>query len=103
MTPAGGFWAGRLGNEGMEVGEFDVQLWPNWRNQKHQFGIGGHWLATVAAAPDEAWEFIKIEVSHEGFQSSEFFNPVIITTPARRSYSQKDAFESTGPANSDIF
>ena len=26
MTPAGGFWAGRLGNEGMEKGDFDAQL-----------------------------------------------------------------------------
>ena len=103
MTPAGGFWAGRLGNEGMEKGDFDVQYWPNWRNQKHQFGTGGHWLSTTSTAPDEAWEFMKIEVSHEGFQSSIFFNPVIITTPSRRSYSQADAFESTGPANSDVF
>ncbi len=103
MTPAGGFWAGRLGNEGMEKGDFDAQLWPAWRNQKHQFGTGGHWLSATSAAPDEAWDFIKIEVSHEGFQSSEFFNPVIITTPSRRSYAQKDAFETTGPANSDVF
>ncbi|MCY3799556.1 MAG: substrate-binding domain-containing protein [Chloroflexi bacterium] len=103
MTPAGGFWAGRLANEGMEKGDFDVQLWPAWRNQKHQFGTGGHWLSNTSNAPDEAWEFMKIEVSHEGFQSSIFFNPVIITTPARRSYSQKDAYESTGPANSDVF
>ena len=44
MMPAGGFLAGRLKNEGMEKGDFDVQLWPAWRNQKHQFGVGGHWL-----------------------------------------------------------
>ena len=46
---------------------------------------------------------MKLEVSHEGYQNSQFFNPVIITTPARRSYSQKEAYETTGPANSDIF
>ena len=103
MTPAGGFWAGRLGNEGMAKGDFDVQYWPNWRNQKHQFGTGGHWLSNTSTAPDEAWEFMKIEVSREGFDSSIFFNPVIITTPSRRSYSQADAFEPTGPANSDVF
>ena len=28
MMPAGGFLAGRLKNEGMEKGDFDVQLWP---------------------------------------------------------------------------
>ena len=28
---------------------------------------------------------------------------MIITTPSRRSYAQKDAFETTGPANSDVF
>ena len=103
MTPAGGFWAGRLKNEGMEKGDFDVQLWPAWRNQKHQFGTGGHWLASGATAPDEAWEFMKIEVSHEGFQASPFFNPVIITTSARRSYSQAEHYESTGPANYEVF
>ncbi len=103
MTPAGGFWAGRLANEGMEMGDFDAQYWPAWRNQKHQFGTGGHWLSNTSTAPDEAWEFMKIEVSHEGFQSSIFFNPVIITTPARRSYSTKSAYETTGPVNSDVF
>jgi ABC-type glycerol-3-phosphate transport system substrate-binding protein len=103
MMPAGGFLAGRLKNEGMEKGDFDVQLWPAWRNQKHQFGVGGHWLSIGSSAPDEAWELMKLEVSHEGFQNSQFFNPVIITTPARRSYSQKEAYETTGPANSDIF
>ena len=45
MMPAGGFLAGRLSNEGMEKGDFDSQLWPAWRNQKHQFGTGGHWLS----------------------------------------------------------
>ena len=103
MTPAGGFWAGRLAGEGMEKGDFDVQLWPHWRNQKHQFGTGGHWLSTTSTAADEAWDFMKIEVSHEGFQSSIFFNPVIITTPARRSYSTQAAYATTGPANSDVF
>ncbi len=103
MTPAGGFWAGRLKNEGMEKGDFDVQLWPAWRNQKHQFGTGGHWLAAGATAPEEAWEFMKIEVSHEGFQASPFFYPVIITTSARRSYSQAANYESTGPANYEVF
>ena len=103
MTPAGGFWAGRLGNEGMARDDFDVQLWPAWRNQKHQFGAGGHWLSNTSNAPDEAWEFMKIEVSHEVYQSIIFFNPVILSTPARRSHSQRDAYEMTGPANSDVF
>ena len=85
------------------MGDFDAQYWPAWRNQKHQFGTGGHWLSNTSTAPDEAWEFMKIEVSHEGFQSSIFFNPVIITTPARRSYSTQTAYETTGPANSDVF
>ena len=103
MTPAGGFWAGRLGGEGMAKGDFDVQYWPQWRNQKHQFGAGGHWLSSNSGAPEESWEFIKVEVSHEAYQTSGYYNPVIITTPGRRSYAQADAFESTGPANSQVF
>lgn len=103
MIPAGGFWAGRLANEGMEKGDFDVQLWPAWRNQKHQFGTGGNWLASGAEHPDEGFEWIKTYVSHDGYAVNGFFNPVIITTPARRSLAGPDAFEATGPANSQVF
>jgi multiple sugar transport system substrate-binding protein len=103
MIPAGGFWAGRLAKEGMVKGDFDVQLWPSWRNQKHQFGTGGMWLSTTSENPDDAWKYIKTYVSNEAYDVNGLFNPVILTTPARRSRSGRDAFESTGPANSDIF
>lgn len=103
MTPAGGFWAGHLYNLGMEYGAFDVQLWPAWRNQKHQFGTGGKWLAAMSDHPDEAWEYIKAEVSREGFDVHGFFNPVITTTPTRRSYCNAEAFAETGPPNWQVF
>lgn len=103
MIPAGGFWAGRLQAEGMEKGDFDVQLWPAWKNQKHQFGTGGHWLASQSAHPDEAWTWLLGEASREGFAVSGLYNPVIITTPARRSFSGADAYETTGPANYQVF
>ena len=103
MIPAGGFWAGRLKNEGMEKGDFDVQIWPAWRNQKHQFGTGGKWLASMSKNPDEAWEYIKAEVSREGFDVHGFYNPYIITTPARRSYCNAEAFAETGPEHWQVF
>jgi multiple sugar transport system substrate-binding protein len=103
MFPAGGFLSGRLKNEGMEKGDFDVQLWPAWRNQKHQFGTGGRILSSASGAADVAWDFIKFEISREGFAVSGWFNPVIITTASRRSLSQADAFAETGPANYQVF
>lgn len=103
MIPAGGFWAGRLKNEGMEKGDFDVQLWPKWRNQKHQFGTGGKWLASQSEHPDEGWAYMKAEVSREGFDVHGFFNPYIITTPTRRSYCNAEAFEETGPEHWQVF
>ncbi|HXF65042.1 MAG TPA: extracellular solute-binding protein, partial [Caldilineaceae bacterium] len=38
MTPAGGFWSGGLHNAGMPKDQFDVQLFPKWKSQRHQFG-----------------------------------------------------------------
>jgi multiple sugar transport system substrate-binding protein len=103
MTPAGGFWAGWLHNNGMGPADFDVQLWPAWRNQKHQFGTGGKWLASFSKHPDEAWEYIKTEVSPEGFSVSAYFNPYIFTTPTRRSFCNAKAFAETGPAHWNVF
>jgi ABC-type glycerol-3-phosphate transport system substrate-binding protein len=87
----------------MEKGDFDVQLWPAWRNQKHQFGTGGHWLASQSANPDAAWAWLKTEASREAFEVSGLFNPVIITTPARRSFSGPDAYADTGPEHFNVF
>jgi multiple sugar transport system substrate-binding protein len=103
MIPAGGFWAGQLYNLGMAYGDFDVQLWPAWRNQKHQFGTGGKWLATMSNHPDEAWEYIKAEVSREGMAVHGFYNPVIITTPTRRSVCNEEAFAVSGPPHWQVF
>lgn len=102
MFPAGGFLAGRLIGEGMEPGSFDAQLWPAWKNQKHQFGTGGHMLASQAPHADETWEFIKLEISREGFAVSGWFNP-IITTPTRRSLSGAEGFADFGLSNYEIF
>ena len=42
MTPAGGFWAGGLHNQGMPADAFDVCFFPKWKSQRHQYGVGGY-------------------------------------------------------------
>ena len=69
MTPAGGFWAGGLNNAGMENGSFDVQLFPKWKNQRHQFGTGGQWLLAARQEPGRGVGLHEVPQSqgrHEG-------------------------------------
>ncbi|GIV77583.1 MAG: hypothetical protein KatS3mg050_1977 [Litorilinea sp.] len=103
MTPAGGFWAGGLHNAGMPKGAFDVQLFPKWKSQRHQFGTGGKFMFTGSEHKDIAWEFQKLEVSKEGMAVNGIFNPVILTTPSRRSMVNAEAFAETGPEHWEVF
>lgn len=103
MTPAGGFWSGGLYNTGMEKGSFDVQFWPMWKSQKHQMGTGGHWLFVGAPNPDRAWEYLKFSISKDAMEMNGLFNPVVLTTPARRSMVNEERFAETGPANWQVF
>jgi ABC-type glycerol-3-phosphate transport system substrate-binding protein len=103
MTPAGGFWAGGLHNAGMEKGAFDVQLFPKWQSQRHQFGTGGKFMFSGSENKDTAWDFQKLEVSKEGMSVNGIFNPVILTTPSRRSMLTSEAFAETGPEHWEVF
>lgn len=102
MTPAGGFWAGGLANAGFAKGSFDVQLFPKWKNQRHQFGTGGQWIAAKSDHKEEAWTYSKFRTSKEGMGLWYGANG-IITTPSRRSMLIESAFEKTGPAHWQVF
>jgi ABC-type glycerol-3-phosphate transport system substrate-binding protein len=106
MTPAGGFWAGGLYNNGMEKGEFDVQYWPKWKSQRHQLGVGGNWLSNFSTgeAVDRMWELLKFSVRTEQMLALKGrYRPVMRTTPVRRSMVKAEAYELTGPANWQVF
>lgn len=102
MTPAGGFWAGGLAKAGFPKGSFDVQLFPKWKSQKHQFGTGGQWLAAASKKQEDSWKYFKYRVSKEGM-GNWYGGNGIITTPSRRSMLVASAFEQTGPEHWQIF
>lgn len=100
VTPAGGFWAGGLHTAGMEPSGYDVQHFPRWRTQRHQYGAAGYALLRTSKKQDAAWEFIKYvtrkDVMTQLFQANQ-------TTPARRSMLRADRYEQTGPARWQVF
>ncbi|GAB2581058.1 sugar ABC transporter substrate-binding protein [Streptomyces capparidis] len=100
VTPAGGFWAGGLHTAGMSADAYDVQHFPRWRTQRHQYGAAGYALLRTSKKQDAAWEFIKYttrrEVLAELFRTNE-------TTPARRSMVDAARYRETGPANWPVF
>ncbi len=102
MTPAGGFWAGGLFNAGFTKGSFDVQLFPAWKSQRHQFGTGGQWIADASEHKEEAWKYGKYRISKEGMGLWYGANG-IITTPSRRSLLTAEAFAESGPEHWQVF
>jgi ABC-type glycerol-3-phosphate transport system substrate-binding protein len=100
MTPAGGFWAGGLHNAGMTPDAFDVQFWPKWKSQRHQFGTAGYVMFKEAKNKDLAWEFMKHSVSKEVMTIFFEGNP---TTPTRRSMMTEERYATTGPKNWKVF
>lgn len=88
MTPAGAFWAAGLKNAGMKEGTFDVRLFPKWRSQRHQFGVGGLMGLKASPARDELWSFMKYWVSKETI--SAFMGKPTTTTSPRRSLMTED-------------
>ncbi|MDI9547008.1 MAG: substrate-binding domain-containing protein [Chloroflexota bacterium] len=103
MTPAGGFWSGGLANAGMANGAFDVQLFPNWKNQRHQFGTGALFIFAASKNLDTAWEYYKFGATREAMEANGIFNPVTITTPSRRSMCNAERFANTGPEHWEVF
>ncbi len=103
MTPAGGFWAGGLSNAGMENGAFDVQLFPNWKNQRHQFGTGALFIFEQTEHKDEVWDYYMFSASKPAMEVNGIFNPVTLTTPSRRSMCNAERFAETGPEHWQVF
>ena len=103
MTPAGGFWSGGLHNAGMKRGDFDVQLFPKWKNQRHQFGTASLFIFKQSPHKDLAWEYYKVRISKEGMKVHGVFNPVTLTTPTRRSMMTAERFAETGPEHWQVF
>ena len=104
MTPMGGFGAGYLVNNGMEKGQFDAQLWPHWKSQRHQLGVGGNWIFTGSPNADRMWDFLKFSIQVDQLLSQAGrYRPLMTTTPVRRSMAIAEAYEPTGPANWSVF
>jgi multiple sugar transport system substrate-binding protein len=100
MTPAGGFWAGGLTEAGMETGTFDVQLFPKWKSQRHQFGTAGLIMLAESENKDLAWEYMKYYVSKPTMETAFEGN---FSTPARRSMMTAERYATTGPEHWQVF
>ena len=100
MTPAGGFWAGGMHQAGMARDAFDVQLFPKWKSQRHQFGTGGLVLFEASQNKDLAWEFMKYYISKPAM---EIFFANNTSTPTRRSMMTEERYSVTGPEHWSVF
>lgn len=105
MIPAGGFWTGGLHNAGMAPDAYDVQLWPKWQSQRHQFGTANLFVVNTQteASMETAWNYIKHRVSKEAMEAHAVFNPVTRTTPVRRSMNNAARYANTGPVHWEVF
>jgi multiple sugar transport system substrate-binding protein len=100
MTPAGGFWAGGLNEAGMAPEAFDVQLFPRWQSQRHQFGTAGYIILQASEVKDLAWEYMKYSVSRPAMELAFAGN---FSTPVRRSMLTAERYEPTGPEHWQVF
>ena len=99
-TPAGGYWAQGLNEAGMGPEAFDVQFFPRWRTQRHQFGGAGYALMKTSERKDQAWEWIKFTARKESMQLA---TPHPNTTPSRRSMVTADFYRGAGPEHWQVF
>ena len=93
-TPAGGYWVQGLAEGGMRPDQFDVQFFPRWRTQRHQFGAAGYAVMRTTKKADQAWEWIKFSSSKAAM---ELAFPTPATTPTRRSMVNDRFYTGTGP------
>lgn len=93
-TPAGGYWAQGLAEGGMHPDQFDVQFFPRWRTQRHQFGGAGYAIMKSTSKADQAWEWIKFTATK---RAMELAFPTPATTPTRRSMVTENLYTGTGP------
>jgi multiple sugar transport system substrate-binding protein len=99
-APAGGYWVQGLHEAGMTADRFDVQFFPRWRTQRHQFGSAGYAIMRTARDKDAAWEWVKFCARKESMQLA---LPGQATTPTRRSMLTQDRYAKTGPRNWRVF
>jgi multiple sugar transport system substrate-binding protein len=99
-TPAGGFWAQGLHEADMPAAAFDVQFFPGWRSQRHQFGAAGFGIMATSQRKDAAWEWVKFTASREGMQ---LIHTEPVTTPTRRSMVNEAFYAETGPQHWRVF
>ncbi|MHC6222039.1 ABC transporter substrate-binding protein [Arthrobacter sp. MMS24-S77] len=100
MTPAGGYWVEGLHEAGMKEDDFDVQFFPRWRTQRHQFGTAGYAIMKTAKDKDAAWEWLKFSSSLEAMR---LVFPTPNTTPARRSMVNEQLYAGRGPKHWKVF
>ncbi|MGO4585748.1 sugar ABC transporter substrate-binding protein [Arthrobacter sp. 2RAF6] len=100
MTPAGGYWVEGLHEAGMKEDDFDVQFFPRWRTQRHQFGTAGYAIMKTAKDKDAAWEWVKFASSLEAMR---LVFPTPNTTPARRSMVNEQLYAGRGPKHWKVF
>lgn len=100
MTPAGGFWVEGLSEAGMTPADYDVQYFPKWRSQTHQFGAAGYAIMRTSQKKDEAWEWVKFSISRLGMDLA---FPTPNTTPTRRSMCNAGLYSAKGPKHWQVF
>lgn len=100
MTVAGMFYVYYLNNNGMAADAYDVQYWPRWKSQRHQFGAAGFAVLESATDKDAAWEWVKHFTSKEVMESNLVDSS---STPVRRSLVTKDLFAEAGPEHWEVF
>lgn len=100
MTPAGGFWVEGLHEAGMTAADYDVQYFPKWRSQQHQFGAAGYAIMKTSERKDEAWEWVKFCTSREGMKLA---FPAPNTTPTRRSMCNEALYSEKGPRHWSVY
>lgn len=93
-TPAGGYWVHGLAEGGMTPDQYDVQFFPRWRTQRHQFGAAGYTIMRTTKKAEQAWEWIKYTATKEAM---ELAFPVPATTPTRRSMVNDNLYKGVGP------
>ena len=99
-TPAGGYWAQGLHEAGMTADQFDVQYFPRWKSQRHQFGSAGYSMMRSSERKEQAWEWLKFTSSKEAMELA-FPGPE--TTPTRRSMAVPEFYRETGPEHWQVF
>ncbi|MDO5663024.1 MAG: extracellular solute-binding protein [Brachybacterium sp.] len=95
-TPAGGYWVQGLFEGGMSSEQYDVQYFPRWQSQRHQFGAAGYAVMKTTSKPDQAWEWLKYTATKEAM---ELAFPTPATTPTRRSMVDDAFYTGKGPAH----